>query len=80
MVIIYCWVPVHMDIPGNEKADVAEKHALTPLHHQIPISDVKILIKQFILSDREVGISNKINSIILNRQSCPVSALSNEAI
>ena len=50
--IILCWVPSHVGISGNKKADSAVKSALylPRVKDGIPYSDFKHLISQYILA------------------------------
>lgn len=50
--IVFCWIPGHAGIEGNEKADLAAKRALTKeiTDFTIPYTDFKMTIKSFIMS------------------------------
>ena len=68
--IVFVWVPSHVDIKGNEAADQTAKQALskTPLKIKIPYTDLKPHVQQYVFSiwqeewDEEVH--NKLNSIL----------------
>ena len=61
--IVFCWVPSHTGIKGNEKADLAAKSAL-----DLPRAKVGVhLISQYILStwqdDWNGAVMNKLHSV-----------------
>ena len=67
--VLFCWVPSHVGIRGNELADAATKAALNEALTimTLPYSDFKPLVKRFIRgkwSDfRATQINNKLHSV-----------------
>ena len=67
--IMFCWVPSHIGIRGNERADSTAKSALDLPHAKIgvPYTDFKRCISQYILStwqdDWNGAVANKLHSV-----------------
>ena len=67
--IVFCWVPSHTGIQGNEKADSAAKSALDlpRARFGVPYTDFKHLISQYIFStlqdDWNGAVMNKLHSV-----------------
>ena len=67
--ILYCWLPSHIGIRGNEEADRAAKMALSlePSVFKLPFTDFKHSIKKYLLQQWQVSwddaTSNKLHAI-----------------
>jgi len=62
--IIYCWLPSHIGIKGNEKADRAAKRALTlgPSDFKIPYTDFKPCIRKFFRQKWQASWNDAVNN------------------
>ena len=66
--IIFCWVPSHVGIRGNDKADSAAKSALDVPRAKVgvPYTDLKYLIGQYIFSTWQ----DDWNGAVVNKLHC----------
>ena len=67
--IIYCWLPSHIGIAGNEKADRAAKQALSelPTDFTLPYSDFKPCITKYLFNKWQTSwndaVQNKLHTL-----------------
>ncbi|GFU61295.1 putative RNA-directed DNA polymerase from transposon X-element [Trichonephila clavipes] len=64
--IVFCWLPSHVGIIGNEQADSAARSATTYLPLALPLSDMKHVILNHILTWQESWsqqLDNKLHSV-----------------
>ncbi|GFT63627.1 RNase H domain-containing protein [Trichonephila clavipes] len=46
--ILFCWIPNHVGITGNEQADIVARSATTELPLAVPLCDMKRVIQHHI--------------------------------
>ncbi|GFW07150.1 RNase H domain-containing protein [Trichonephila clavipes] len=65
--IVFCWLPSHVGIIGNEQADSAAKSVTTHLPLAVPLSDMKRVIMHHIFKIWQVSwsqqLDNKLHSV-----------------
>jgi kelch-like protein 2/3 len=62
--IVFCWLPSHVGISGNEKADGAAKSSLSLSEAKIkvPHSDLKPLINRYVMTKWQSAWNNAVNN------------------
>ena len=65
--IVFCWVPSHIGIQGNERADVLAKAALdkTKQFYYIPYTDFKynisVYLDDILQGERNINVTSKLS-------------------
>nr|XP_042910149.1 uncharacterized protein LOC122271807 [Parasteatoda tepidariorum] len=76
---LFCWVPSHAGIPGNELADTAARSATSVLKVSIPFSDMKLHTRKLVTSlwqqQWDLKVLNKLQSIKFDFDNLPVLRL-----
>ena len=81
--VVFCWLPSHMGISGNEQADAAAKAALEKEISEclLPYSDSRQYIGQYVrdLWQREwdLAVHNKLHAIILENSHLLIDRVKN---
>ncbi|GFU30595.1 RNA-directed DNA polymerase from mobile element jockey [Trichonephila clavipes] len=82
--IVFCWLPSHVGILGNEQADSAARSATTHLQLAVPLADMKrVILHHFLKIWQELWsqqLDNKLHSVKPVIGAWPVDAVTFERI
>ncbi|XP_071043052.1 uncharacterized protein [Parasteatoda tepidariorum] len=74
--VMFCWVPSHVGIPGNDLADSCAGSATDLFPLSVPFTDVKLHVRKFITSlwqqRWDLQTLNKLHSVKTNLDHLPV--------
>ncbi|GFV06956.1 pggt1b [Trichonephila clavipes] len=68
--IVFCWLPSHVGIIGNEQADSAAKSATTHLPLAVPLSDMKRVIMHHIFKIWQESWCKQLDNKTALRETC----------